>query len=143
MDSGRNLHYNTESILATYDSPEHCSLTNQNAPNLPNARIRYHSRQGLGDHDQNTTNELPECGSEVEITGGRHEGHSGTFVGLGRNDAAIVETFVDGLLSTFYVQPRHLRIVNQSEFDISSLDRLYLKSAVKYVARSYVGIPTC
>ena len=92
-------------------TPELSSNTPVNPVNAPTpSPIQYRSRQSLGDESNRPIEVVPSppaVGTEVEITGGVHEGDLGIYQSLGQDDLAIIEG-LDG--EVLYVALNHFRV---------------------------------
>ena len=95
-------------------TPELSSNTPVNPVNAPTpSPIQYRSRQSLGDESNRPIEVVPSppaVGTEVEITGGVHEGVLGIYQSLGQDDLAIIEG-LDG--QVLYVALNHFRVLTE------------------------------
>ena len=91
-------------------TPELSSNTPVNPANAPTpSPIQYRSRQSLNDESNRPIQVVPSppaVGTQVEITGGAHEGSVGRYQSLGQDDQAIIEG-LDG--QVFYVALHNFR----------------------------------
>ena len=114
MEAGRNSHTDFDDTVSTTHNSltkgfETASYESDNA--LPtSSTIRYHPGQGLRDENSQVKGAPapPPVGAHVKITAGRRENFLGKYLGLGKEEAAIIE-LLNGEIRVVPLQ--HIRVL--------------------------------